>query len=265
MRISVLVACLVAICASANSNVLFPTMPGNVNPAEVDCATKIDFLLEHAKQNERHFPAELLPITRESIVKFYSPQIVSVTRPSDKGAAAPIQPKDVITPGTVIQIGKFIWNVIENNQAVVNLTEDWGAAVPKGVTQWRELQHWKNTQLGGFKFEFKNFLGMRLTEFDWTWIWKYNGNVNGTGLYVTEAGAAVDQIYAYLTENVNVHVNAFHPINYGTKAHPIGGIDLQLTMTSAGCFEKTEVGCHITMRGNGEHEIVSCDQDNPLL
>lgn len=50
---------------------------------------------------------------------------------------------------------------------------------------------------------------------------------------------------ALATEHVDVHANAFNPVNYGTTTNPIGGLDLQVTMSSHGYFKKTVVGCHI--------------------
>lgn len=50
---------------------------------------------------------------------------------------------------------------------------------------------------------------------------------------------------ALAAEHVDVHANAFNPVNYGTTSSPIGGLDLQVTMSSHGYFKKTTVGCHI--------------------
>ena len=72
---------------------------------------------------------------------------------------------------------------------------------------------------------------MRLTEFKWVWSYKYGGNVNSTGQYITNAGASVNNVYAYLTEHVDVAASAFSPVNVGTTANPVAGVDLQVKMT----------------------------------
>lgn len=99
---------------------------------------------------------------------------------------------------------------------------------------------------------------------------------------------------ALAAEHVDVHANAFNPVNYGTTSSPIGGLDLQVTMSSHGYFKKTTVGCHIvyacaasrarvlvaaasrrcravahtppaallrSARGDGSSKVVTCDQN----
>lgn len=45
------------------------------------------------------------------------------------------------------------------------------------------------------------------------WSFKYGANINGTGMYVTEAGVVVNKVYAFLSEHVDVQATAFHPVS----------------------------------------------------
>ena len=165
-----------------------------------------------------------------------------------------------IDPSQIIQIGKAAWQIIEDNAPVVNYTSDFTGAVPQGITDWTKMEGWKDYKSPEYDIKFVNFLNMRLTEFKWVWSFKYGGSYNGTGNYITTAGAAVNNVYAYLTEHVDVDATAFSPVNYGTVANPIGGVDLQIKMTSYGKFKKTIVGCHITIHGDGTFKEVTCDK-----
>lgn len=166
-----------------------------------------------------------------------------------------------IDPAQIAAIGKQIWSIVENNQPVVNATVDWAGAVPQGIDDWTKLSGWKDYISKEYEFIFKNAVGMTLTSFTWTFKFNYAGQYNGTGQYVQGLGASVSKVYAYLSEHVSVDCKAFNPLNYGTEASPSAGMDYQVTMTSHGYFEKTQVGCHILAKGDGEFKVVSCDQN----
>jgi len=164
-----------------------------------------------------------------------------------------------VDPSVIWQIGKAVWNLIENNQPTSNVTESWAGAVPKGITDWTQLSEWRGPYYSeNFYMEFKNHLGTKLTRFDWNFEFHYNGSLNGTGLYVTEAGVSVQNVYATLTEHVDVIIKALNPVNYGSASHPIGGLDLLVRFTSHGLFERTTLGCTMTVMGNGTRRLGPC-------
>ena len=160
----------------------------------------------------------------------------------------------------------------------MNYTTDYAGALPEGVSDWTLMEGWQDTETEEYKFTFENGL-FTLTEFKWVFTWrgagvsecvarehaaarrKYGATYNGTGKYVTEAGATVKEVYAYLSEHIDVTAKASKPINYGTTESPLGGIDVDVEATSHGMFESTTVGCHITLHGDGTSRIAMCDQN----
>ena len=142
----------------------------------------------------------------------------------------------------------------------MNYTTDYAGALPEGVSDWTLMEGWQDTETEEYKFTFENGL-FTLTEFKWVFTWKYGATYNGTGKYVTEAGATVKEVYAYLSEHIDVTAKASKPINYGTTESPLGGIDVDVEATSHGMFESTTVGCHITLHGDGTSRIATCDQN----
>lgn len=220
-------------------------------------------ILSRAKANILQYPQYLQDdLTIDNLRKFHSVTSISVTTPSGNIELAPGVQRAQVDPAQIIQIGKAVWQIIADNQPSINATEDWAGAIPDGMNgQWTKLQDWKSYVSKPFKFEFKNFLGMRLTEYDWTFKFDYNGNINGTGLYVTNLGAATTLVYAYLSEHVDVSCKALTPVNSGTTASPVASMDYIITMISHGEFEKTQVGCHVTVTGAGNFSVVTCDQN----
>merc|ERR1712011_22818 len=127
---------------------------------------------------------------------------------------------------------------IEDNQAVLDVSTDWAAAVPDGITDWQTLTNWESpVQSSGFYIEFKN----------------------GLGKYVTQAGIQVKDAYAYTSEHLDVSVTNLKPVNYGTSSAPIGGLDVTVSVTSHGLFEKTTKSCTMTVKGDGSSNLGACE------
>mmetsp|Transcript_18885 Transcript_18885/g.50616 ORF Transcript_18885/g.50616 Transcript_18885/m.50616 type:complete len:193 (-) Transcript_18885:205-783(-) len=165
-----------------------------------------------------------------------------------------------ITPQEIIEIGKALYTAIEDNQAVLDVSTDWAAAVPDGITDWQTLTNWESPlQSSSFYIEFKNKLGMKLTRFEWKFAWKYGGSYNGVGKYVTQAGIQLLDAYAYTSEHLDVSVTNLKPVNYGTSTAPIGGLDVTVSVTSSGLFEKTTKSCTMTLKGDGSSNLGACE------
>lgn len=243
---------LILLCLSAAEGTL-------VSPHERD-------VLEQARKHYDSYPQWLRDeFTVANLKKFHTVTTIEVSdgqnmlytfKPSSNQTQS-----GQINPADIAQIGKVIWDIVADNTPVVNYTADWAGAVPKGITDWTQLSSWKEFVSKEYQFLFKNALGMKLTSFQWVFKFNYNGQFNGTGSYVQGLGASINKVYAYLTEHVDVSCKAFNPTNYGSSADPIAGVDYQVTMISHGYFEKTEVGCHIIAKGNGDMVVVTCNQN----
>jgi len=165
-----------------------------------------------------------------------------------------------LTPTTSIYILQ-IWELISDNTPTVDYKTDWAGAVPENISDWTLLTEWKTWKSKMYTFKFKNFVGMKLSEFQWKYTCQFEGKYNGKGKYLTLCGASVNTIYAYLSEHVDVSAKGSHPFNYGTADNPIGGLNMQVIMSSHGYFKKTTVGCQITMKGDSTYTVVQCDQN----
>lgn len=193
------------------------------------------------------------------IQRFHTPAMATISSASSHSALDLHGPaKKKIDPAAIWAIGKGIWTAVKENEPVVDVQRDWAGAVPDGIDDWTVLDSWKDFISEPYNITFVNFLNARLTQLEWNWEFKYNGGMDGTGQYVTMAGASIKNVYAYLTESVNVEIESFNAVNYGSRSNPVSGIDLELRMTSQGLFEKTIVACHVEVRGDGTFKEVAC-------
>jgi hypothetical protein len=164
-----------------------------------------------------------------------------------------------VTPAEVVQIGKALYDALKDNQPMINVSTDWAGAVPKGISNWTSLENWQQPKTSqNFYVEFKNEIGMKLTKFEWVFAWKFGGSYQGTGKYVTQAGIQMASAYAKPTEHLDVAVTSLKPVNYGTTADPVAGLDIQVSVSSHGLFEKTTKTCTMTLLGDGTSVLGAC-------
>merc|ERR1711939_1031916 len=86
----------------------------------------------------------------------------------------------------------------------------------------------------------------------------HGGSYQGQGKYVTQAGIQVADAYTYVSEHLDVKVQSLKPVNYGTADAPAGGLDVQVSVTSHGLFEKTTKSCTMTVKGDGGSVLGTC-------
>jgi len=85
------------------------------------------------------------------------------------------------------------------------------------------------------------------------------GDFEGKGKYVTQAGIQIADAYAYLSEHLDVSVASLKPVNYGDAESPVGGLDVQVSVSSHGLFEKTTKTCTMTVKGDGSSSLGTCE------
>uniref|UniRef100_A0A7S3DDQ8 Uncharacterized protein n=1 Tax=Palpitomonas bilix TaxID=652834 RepID=A0A7S3DDQ8_9EUKA len=180
------------------------------------------------------------------------------------------QPKresgEEIDPSIIWAIGKALWDFIEDNKPVADITTDWGGAVPDGVKDWTLLDQWKDgswTSDEGkpWKFRFKNFLGIDMGAVEWMWSYKFGGQYNNSGQFLTLAMPIIKKVDVDVTEKVECTTKVWNPVNYGSTADPVGGVDLELDCKYSDPVKTSGVGCHIVIDGSGTNKIVSCEVD----
>lgn len=221
-------------------------------------------LVHYVQTHTSEFPAELVANpTEANLREYFTPASVSVTAEDgsfEQNFKINKNP-EALCLSCIVSAGKALWQIINDNKPVVNTTVDFAAALPQGITDWTQLEGWQDYNSPSYRFQFKNVVGMLLTEYDWLFTFKWGGSVNGTGQYVTQAGALTQKVYALSTEHVDVQATSFNPVNYGSTASPIGGIDLNVEMKSWGYFESTTVDCHAVVQGSGTFKIVACQNN----
>lgn len=168
-----------------------------------------------------------------------------------------------INPQVLWQIGKAVWKFISENKPSINITDNWGGAVPKDISDWRLLQQWREDVWSNhskpFYFEFKSGFFGETVRLEWVWSYKYNGNYNGVGKYITQAMPVITNAHDIAFEKLQCTTRVWNPVNYGTTDNPVAGIDMDLACFTLNKFDKNILNCHVILRGDNKHQVVTCN------
>ena len=167
-------------------------------------------------------------------------------------------------PGPIVQIGEKAWQLVKNNEAVVDYSEDWAGAVPQEYADdWTSLYGWEDKKSEEFRFHYK-VGGDTVSELKWKYRWAAKGkDKNDVGKYIMNGGCAIEKLYARVGQTLNADVSSRAPLNYGTPDNPIAGIDIELSFTSASAFNSATTTCTVTIRGDGDYHIKECVGNDP--
>ena len=154
----------------------------------------------------------------------------------------------------IINIGKKIFNVINNGRPVVNIKLDTANALPKGLTCWSDLANWNIPQSKVYNVQYENGFGMTVVDFSYRVTYTAGGSADGVGKYITNA--------TFMPANVSVawgfqfDANAAIPsvFNTGSKNNPVAGMQMNMEwkVTSPVSYEQgTE-----TYFVSGENKLV---------
>jgi hypothetical protein len=161
-----------------------------------------------------------------------------------------------VTADDVIAIGKQAWTFMQENKPVVNTNTDFAGAVPSGINDWRSLAGWKNTLRGPITFSWINGFNSETVHIDFKWANTYNGNYNGVGKYVTQAGPSLGKVDVSWGYTVDIDVNAFSPLNIGTTKDPVAQIDVGIQCRASTVLADVSKNYRARFKGTGEIEYL---------
>ena len=150
----------------------------------------------------------------------------------------------------IVNIGKFLWDIIQVGQATVDVKTDFANALPVGL-KVDALSNWQDPLFKTYKFTFKNFLGMRAVHFNYKVSYTHGGQYNGNGRYLANVIVVPSKIYVMWGYNLSADVTVPKVVNAGSKENPIAGMQLHLHWKISSIFSTEENTKAYYVRGDG--------------
>lgn len=155
----------------------------------------------------------------------------------------------------IMNIGSRVWDVIQQNKAVVNLKNDAGTALPAGAKCWLELQSWSRPQTKAFTASLKNAYGLEVVKFKYKVIYVTGGNVNGRGRYIGFATIQPVETKVAWGFKFNAQGMVLAVMNTGTHNDPIAGMMLSVVYATESSVSNHTYAQNYFIDGTGKFEI----------
>lgn len=129
----------------------------------------------------------------------------------------------------IINIGRKIWKIIEENKPVVDIKTQYAAAVPEGIKHWSQLSGWDTPAGTIYGFTAKNGYGMNVVDVRYQVLRTTGGAFKGKGRYLT--GVTVEPLLVSVAWGYKVTITAEAPSVTNadkTGENPTAGMMLNL-------------------------------------
>lgn len=120
----------------------------------------------------------------------------------------------------VINIGSFLWMMVERSRPTMNISTYRAHGLPKGVNCWTDLEEWKIPKSKVFSVEQKSKLGKPLAKFTFRISFVYGGNYNGAGQYLANVTVSPVDLQVSWGNDFASEVQIPSVFNMGTKVNP---------------------------------------------
>ncbi len=156
----------------------------------------------------------------------------------------------------IVNLAQKIWDIIEKNQPVVNITTNYANAVPYGTSHWTQLQGWSKPATKKYSFSMKNAYGSEVSKVVYQVHYTYAGNFQGKGKFLT--GVTIEPLNVVTAWGYKVSLVSEVPdstiANVGTHEDPIASMQVQLKWTVHTALKDISSKAIYYVRGDGQLE-----------
>ncbi|MDX9730722.1 MAG: hypothetical protein RBT63_03035 [Bdellovibrionales bacterium] len=207
-------------------------------------------------ENNRAFTPEELAVTSAIIINNSAHNSPSAKLPKGKDSSSIGEILLDLTAdlGDVrkwITLGEKLWEVVKNNQPIMNVQTHAVSVLPEALPHWTHMETWKGPQAKSYTIAAKNLYGITVISHTYTVAFHHGGSYQGQGQFLANAtilSTGVDVSWGF-TLNSEVKVGA--PLNTGTKQSPIPGVDLALNWNMSSILKKAQGTDQFFVRGDG--------------
>lgn len=150
-----------------------------------------------------------------------------------------------------ITVGQKLWDVIRNNQPVINVKTQSVSVLPDVSPAWTEMETWRGPMAKSYTIAAKNLYGATVISHTYTVAFHYGGSLNGRGQFLANATIIPTNVDVSWGFTLNSQVNVGQPLNTGTRANPVPGVDLGLEWSMSSILKKTQGIDQFHVRGDG--------------
>lgn len=156
----------------------------------------------------------------------------------------------------IVNLAKKIFDIIKENQPVVDVTTTYANAVPDGMTHWTQLGGWSKPETSTYAFYAKNMYGSRVIECRYQVIRQHSGNYKGKGKFLTMVTVQPLNITASWGYKFNMKFEAPAVSNVGTSEDPVASMLARLNWSISTVLKQEQGTSVYYLEGNGSYREI---------
>lgn len=132
---------------------------------------------------------------------------------------------------SIINNGRKMWKIIEDNKPVVDIRAQYATALPEGVKGWASMGGWQPPKGVIYALTAKNVYGVTVINVRYQVLRTYGGSYKGKGKYLT--AVTVEPLLVEVAWGYKYAMEASVPdtsiVNMGTTENPLAAMMVQLS------------------------------------
>jgi hypothetical protein len=175
------------------------------------------------------------------------PEVVQML---DSVQPAPSKPIGDVDIDLIFNLAKEVWQIVKENQPVVDVKYDYANALPHGVQSGLDLAGFSDLQHKSYHYTATNLFGATVVDLTYTLVHSYGGSYHGQGHYVETATVIPSHITVSWGYTVNLAVTKTSVRNVGTEIDPIAALVMDMTFQVSTVVKKEEYRTLYQFRGD---------------
>lgn len=152
----------------------------------------------------------------------------------------------------IVNLGKQIWNIVEANAPVANVSTTTANALPKGITDWQQLTGWQTPVTKTYETVFNNLFGMTVIDFQYRVSFIPGGTYNGVGKYLANVTVAPQYVSVLWGYKFNASAAVPTLTNAGTADAPLAAADVNVQWTIDTVLKHIQQSAEYYLRADGQ-------------
>lgn len=163
---------------------------------------------------------------------------------------------DGIDIGSIINVGKQIWDIVVSNQPVATIKLGTANALPKGISDWQDLAGWNAPQSRSFETNFKNVYGMNVVTFRYRVTYTAGGSYLGSGKYLTNVSVIPTYVNVAWGFKFDAEASVPNITNAGSAKAPLAAAEVLVTWTVHSVLSHQGESSGYYVRGDGLFQTI---------
>lgn len=254
---------LTALLASSGINtvVLAATARADHSPSEIETARRLGFRsVEEMKTYATIARVEINPIrlSNSKELKAAADQLTaeataSLNRPHHNNFDANLDLSSLLSGiDQIMVIGEKVWKFIVDNKPVANVSSQRVSFLPKGASDWQEMEKWQGPAMRAYEFVFRNGFGMKAISHEYAVVTYYGGKIKGHGAFLANTTIIPAKVSVITMFRLDSEVAVDDPVNIGTVSEPVPSVNISLNWKATGVLNHYEGRETFNIRGNGK-------------